>query len=327
MLPSRTQVHSIRRLFGMALCMFVMATSGGCGWFLRHAPPDPGFDLIGINGIAKHVDTKSLIARVSNALDSATQSTAVTTEAGTSSRAYRGVQIWNLVREYGLAGAPDPHGNVLDSFVLASGSDGDTALFSAGELDPSFGNTHALLAVQTAGSVPQVGPSPFLTTAPLDQRAARYVSSLVRLEVRKPPAELLPVERDVLVVDGQVDRRLMMHRADLAAMPQAHVKLDDGFEAVALWDVLQKAGIKLDPTRKGALLTMYLTATGRDGVQVVVSLAEASPSLGDRRILIVYPADQRASGEPRLVVADDVKHGRTVAQLCRIRVFDAASPQ
>ena len=327
MLPAHAQVHRTQRLLALACVTCMIAGLGGCSWFFGHAPPDLGVDLVGVDGSVHHVQTRAFETRVTNGLDSTTQNTAVTTDAGPASRAYRGVQIWNLVREYGLAGAPDRHGDSLDRFVMATGSDGYRALFSAGELDPSFGNTHALLAVQTAGDDPHPGPSPFLTTAPLDQRAARYVSSLVRLEVRTPAAESLPVANDSIVIDGAVEHPLTLRRADLMAMPVASAKLGDlEYQGVPLWNILVKAGLQVDASRKGALLTMYAIASSCDGYQVVVSLAEASPAFGNRRILIGYLADKGTSAEPRLVVADDQKRGRSVSHLCRIHIADAASP-
>jgi hypothetical protein len=326
MLPRRIQVRSVSRFILMALLSAAILTSGGCSWFFWRSTPDLGIDLAGTDR-THHVDTKTFAARVSNGLDSTTQSSAVTTDAGPSSTAYRGVQIWNLVREYDLAGPPDHHGNWLDDFALATGSDGYQVLFSAGELDPSFGNTHELIAVQTAGADPHHGPSPFLTTAPLDRRPARYVSSLVRLDVRKARFDAPSIAPGALLVDGMVEHPMTLHAADLARMPQTSVKIGDlTYSGASLWEVLEYAGIKADASRKGALLTMYAVASGQDGYHVVLSLAETSPEIGARRMLIAYPKDAGPSSAPRLVVADDIKHGRWVAQLCHISVADAALP-
>ena len=71
---------------------------------------------------------------------------------------------------------------------------------------------------------------------------------------------------------------------------------------------------------------MYLVATGADGLQALVSLAEISPELGNQRVLIAYRLDGQPleRGLAWLVVVGDGKAGRSVSALEAIEVFAAA---
>lgn len=98
---------------------------------------------------------------------------------------FTGVSIWTLLNEAGIVTNPAIKNDILNFYLLASGSDGYEAILSLGELDPMFGgNPEApdLIAYQVDGG--PLGPDGFArVVVPGDSRGGRYVSNLVSLEV------------------------------------------------------------------------------------------------------------------------------------------------
>ncbi len=78
----------------------------------------------------------------------------------------------------------------LGWYVLAQGADGYAALFSLGEIDPSFGNRAVLLAYEQDGQPLPAADGAVRLVVPGDVKGGRYVSNLVRLTVLPavPPA-------------------------------------------------------------------------------------------------------------------------------------------
>jgi DMSO/TMAO reductase YedYZ molybdopterin-dependent catalytic subunit len=97
---------------------------------------------------------------------------------------FTGVSLWTLLTDAGLVTDPAVKNDILNYYVLATGSDGYGAIFSLGELDPMFGGTGApdLIACQVSGG--PLGPDGFARViVPGDDFGRRYVSNLVSLEV------------------------------------------------------------------------------------------------------------------------------------------------
>jgi hypothetical protein len=96
---------------------------------------------------------------------------------------FTGVSFWSLLNDVvGLRINPAVKNDVLDMYVVATGSDGYKAVFSLGELDPLFGNEPDLVAYGVNGS--DLGTDGFARiVAPDDVKRGRYVSNLIALEV------------------------------------------------------------------------------------------------------------------------------------------------
>jgi hypothetical protein len=115
----------------------------------------------------------------------ATTETVTYISAGTPVTAtFTGVSLWTLLSDAGIVTNPAIKNDILNYYVLATGSDGYEAIFSLGELDPMFGGTGApdLIAYEVNGG--PLGPDGFArVVVPGDDFGGRYVSNLVSLEV------------------------------------------------------------------------------------------------------------------------------------------------
>src|SRR5262245_36849039 len=107
-------------------------------------------------------------------------------------------------------------------------------------------------------------------------------------------------------VTGAVTTPLTLTVETLAQMPRgtvsiSQVGIDTQYDGVWLHELLKKAGVPTSETLRGKALTTYVLAEAQDGYQVVFSLGELDPELGDTPILVADRANGRAlSGENRL---------------------------
>jgi len=87
-----------------------------------------------------------------------------------------------------LAGAPAGHeirGPRLMLAVVAEASDGYRVVFSLAELDPSFGNRTAILAMTQDGGPLPAAEGPYRLVLPGEGHFSRWVRQVVRLRVVK----------------------------------------------------------------------------------------------------------------------------------------------
>ena len=97
------------------------------------------------------------------------------------------------------------------------------------------------------------------------------------------------------------------------------------FTGALLWDVVQKAGIVIDPNVKNDLIRKLITVTAADGYQVTFSAGEIAPNFGGKQIMVAYEADGAplgANGFARIVVPGDKAGGRFISNINRIIIFD-----
>jgi hypothetical protein len=116
-----------------------------------------------------------------------------------------------LLTDAGIVTNPAVKNDILNYYLLATGSDGYEAILSLGELDPMFGGTGApdLIAYMENGM--PLGADGFArVVVPGDDFGGRYVSNLVSLQVIDgvvpEPGSLL------LLVSGVLAMGLLLRR-------------------------------------------------------------------------------------------------------------------
>jgi hypothetical protein len=122
--------------------------------------------------------------------------------------------------------------------------------------------------------------------------------------------------------------------ADLKSMPHitvtfhnTHTNADETYSGVRLADLLGKLGAPLGSELRGESLTNYIVATGSDGYQAVLALAEVDPSFHPGEVLVAdtmngKPLDEH-SGPLKLVVTEDKRPARSVRNLVSIELKSA----
>jgi hypothetical protein len=130
-------------------------------------------------------------------------------------------------------------------------------------------------------------------------------------------------------VTGSVTTPLSLTGEMLGQMPRATATISAGgidteYEGVWLRDILKKAGVPQGEALRGKILTTYILAEAQDGYQVVFSLGELDPVLGDMPILVADKANGKAlfgeNGAFRIVSFRDKRGARSVRMLTKIEV-------
>jgi DMSO/TMAO reductase YedYZ molybdopterin-dependent catalytic subunit len=96
---------------------------------------------------------------------------------------YEGVLVGEVLRRAGVSIGRELTGNALATYVRAIATDGYEVVFSIGELDPALTSGEIIVADTVGGEPLSDYQGPLRIVAPHDQRAARSVRMLVRLEV------------------------------------------------------------------------------------------------------------------------------------------------
>ena len=98
-------------------------------------------------------------------------------------------------------GTTATHNDILNRYVVATGSDGYKSVFSLGELSPSFGAQADMIAYSVDGQ--SLGGAGFARlVVPADVKAGRRVSNLVNLEVFTAVATVPEPSSDALMLAG-----------------------------------------------------------------------------------------------------------------------------
>lgn len=260
---------------------------------------------------------------------------------GLANNTFTGPTLWGVLQSAGgIVVNPAIRNDVLSKYVVATGSDGYTAVISAGEIAPRFGNKPDLIAyADTTNRLPN--PDGFArVVAAGDVAGGRSVFNLAALNVGSAPVQ--PGTGGGTASEFSLGGSVANARTfDLDALeafaPRTQTvtymagaaSVTDTYTGALLWDVLGSAGILTNPANRNDILRKLVTATGSDGYQATFALGELSPTFGNAPILVAYSdtGGQLAGsdGFARLVVPGDIAGGRYVSNLVSLTVFDATA--
>jgi len=311
--------------------------SGGIAFPLLPAPepsppPEPTVEVGGAVDSPASYTVAELAARPAT-----TMAVTYASGSGEQTRTYTGANLWSLLSDSGLQTDPSRRNDLNSRYVLATGSDGYRAVFSLGELDPSLGNRESLVAYATvidgqSQPLPE-SDGPFRVTAPGDVKGGRYVSNLIRLDVRASGATaegsgggLSPSFR----VSGAVLTEASFDIDALRGLAATTVTVGtDEYKGVSLWALLDHLKLRLPEDIKNPTLSMYAVATATDNYRALLSLGEVDPGFGNNGTIVAYEINGQEldrNGMARLVVPGDLRRSRSVSNLIAIEVLVAEGP-
>ncbi len=214
-----------------------------------------------------------------------------------------GTSLWSLIQNVQTPSLPghDDKNAILHNYVVGRTASGGVSVFSAGELDPSFGGTGAAPYVSVNGGA-------YGLVDPNAGAAGRDLSNLVSLTVIAVPG--LPSgpggASSSFGLSGLVTNPGTYTAANLPNPPPASVTVQGSpYEGKLLYTFLNPLA--------AAIATSDIVVTGAtDGYLVVFSLAELDPALcGTSANLLSYAgATFPGAALARIVTPYDNKHGR-----------------
>lgn len=136
-----------------------------------------------------------------------------------------------------------------------------------------------------------------------------------------------------LLVDGKAP--VVLDRASLSALPRAsvtasaHHEPPSQWQGVALEDILRKANVPSGEQLRGKAMTTLVRITASDHYQVVFTLAELDPMLGNTQVILADTQDGHPLNEGgpfRLIVPGDKRPARWIRSVATIEVAQSAAP-
>jgi molybdate transport system substrate-binding protein len=99
---------------------------------------------------------------------------------------YKGARLYAVLNQAKVKENAKYKNDKLRKYVVVSASDGYEAVIAWGEIDPESGNAAILLAYEEDGKPLGGADGPLRLIVPTDKRGGRYVSGVIKVEVRDP---------------------------------------------------------------------------------------------------------------------------------------------
>ena len=135
---------------------------------------------------------------------------------------------------------------------------------------------------------------------------------------------------DSFTITGEVTTPLTLKKEDLAGYKPVSHKVKDRdnkeheFKGVALFEILEKAGVTTGGKLRGENLAKYILISAADGYEVVYSLPEIDPEFTDQVIILATEKDGQAlpngEGPFRMIVPSDKKQARWIREVRSIKI-------
>jgi hypothetical protein len=234
-----------------------------------------------------------------------------------------GVSLESLVAAAQPTVDPTIKNGLLRVTVSAAGRVGAPVTFGEGELDPSFGNHAAYLALTVGGDKLR---APALLV-PGDDQPIRDVPAVSTITVGvQSPAPTPGFTPGTLTIE-QGAHVTTLTAAQLAALPPE--TLQASFVAGTTTTNVTEVGPSLDEVLRAGHVPLgvgtWVAGVGDDGYVAVVTPAEQW--VGGKYLQISLNENGAPLSEPRLVVDGDVKGGRYVSGLVDLVVGHGAPPR
>jgi hypothetical protein len=148
-------------------------------------------------------------------------------------------------------------------------------------------------------------------------------------------AQTALADQSAIRVIAEGHAAIALDRAALAAMPRisvtaaAHHEPPSQWQGVSLRSIVQKAGAPSGEQLRGHAMTTIVRITASDHYQVVFSLAELDPMLGDEQAILADTQDGHPiakDGPYRIIVPNDKRPARWIRNVTTIEVINTAAP-
>jgi DMSO/TMAO reductase YedYZ molybdopterin-dependent catalytic subunit len=105
------------------------------------------------------------------------------TGAGPVNTSWSGANLLDVLDAAGILTNPNVKNDILRKIIIVTGSDGYQTAIAAGEIEPEFGGTQAIIAYKNDGA-PLTSDGFARLVMPADKAGGRAVANIVHIEVR-----------------------------------------------------------------------------------------------------------------------------------------------
>lgn len=257
-----------------------------------------------------------------------TVSTRLRSPRGTSDYTFEGALLYDYLRAAGLM-TSGPSGN---QYVVATAEDGFVIAVAMAEVAPGFCDKQVMLATRQNGEGIRAGVR---LVVPGDDLGGRSVHGLASLEVRSVGSKDLTDAPPSTGIElrGNLDRPGRVTADALASLPQTTIQTrpskghheavrpGEFFTGVLVWDLLDRAGIRLDDTLHEPFMRKIVVARDSEGYAVAIAGGELDPRFLNAPY-VVAPSGPTDPGL-RLIAPHDLAGARSVKGIASLEVRDA----
>lgn len=251
---------------------------------------------------------------------------------------FKGALLMDYVRAAGMLPAERKQGGFSNMYFKAAADDGMTVAVAYAEVAQAFARKTVLLAYEQDGEAIQKG---LRLVVPGDGLGGRSIYGVTTLEpVSVPvPSSGTPGMSEGVELAGDLERPGRISLAQLTALPRTSIqtrpaKSNRGHEHPArtlsgprLYDLLDAAGIVLNPDIHEHFLRKVVVASSADGFAIVIAGGEIEPRFQNADVIVAVADDNGPLGDEdgaiRLAVPDERSIARHVRALSRIEVREA----
>jgi hypothetical protein len=252
---------------------------------------------------------------------------------GESDREYHGALLHDYAAAAGLMGDGALAGGYACHYYVVTAEDGTSATLSYAEVAPRFADKQVMLATAQDGEDLRVGVR---LIVPGDGLGGRSLAGIVDVRLRSVDSQS-GAERPqpgAIEIRGMVDSTLTITADDLNQMTQQTVDTLEAprhggqmvagrrYRGVRLYELLERAGIILDPAINEDFLRRVIVARSTDGYAAVIAGGEIEPRFMNGDVLVGVEGEDEDQGRFRLVIPFDRAVGRSVKRLASLEVID-----
>jgi hypothetical protein len=253
---------------------------------------------------------------------------------------FKGALLMDYLRTADLLPVPAERkqGGLSNVYFKAAAGDGMTIAVAYAEVAGAFSGKTVMLAYEQDGEAMRAG---LRLVVPGDGLGGRSIYGVQTLEVVAVPVPSsgAPGVRNGVELTGDIERPGRLSLAELTSLPRTSVRAraaksnrgrehpERSLRGPRLYDVLDAAGIVLNPDIHEHFLRKVVVASSADGFAVVIAGGEIEPRFGNADVILAIADDNGALGEEdgaiRLAVPEERSIARHVRALSRIELCEA----
>ena len=267
-----------------------------------------------------------------------TQSLTIRSPKRSSDYTFKGALLMDYVRQAGMLPAERKQGGFSNMYFKCAADDGMTIVVAYAEIAQAFTGKTVLLAYEQDGEAIQKGLRLVVPGDGLGGRSIYGVTTIDAISVPVPSSGAPGMSTGVELA-GDLERPTTLSLQALRGLPATSVKTrpaksNRGNEHPArtlsgprLYDLLETAGIVLDPNIHEHFLRKVIVAHSADGFAVVFAGGELEPRFHNADVIVAVADENGPLGDEdgaiRMAVPDEHSIARHVRALSKIELLEA----